>query len=226
MAIEIAPRIIIDEKIRFGKPVIKGTRVDVQTVVGHLAAGSSIEEVMEAYGIERDDVAHVGRNCRWLAASGHEARVRRTAQQAIQLVELAALALPPHPHALCGVPQSPAMQQQESFARRRRPILAIQSSDALDRRVEQHVVASDPFVMEAWSKIVDPERSIRFVSDGNLNLCRALGLVTHEQELFLGDRSERYMLVVQNGVIEALRVETKITDYSCTRPDAFVVEGV
>ena len=88
------------------------------------------------------------------------------------------------------------------------------------------VVASDPFVMDAWSKIVDPERSIRFVSDGNLNLCRALGLVTHEQELFLGDRSERYMLVVQNGVIEALRVETKITDYSCTRPDAFVVEGV
>ena len=88
------------------------------------------------------------------------------------------------------------------------------------------VVASDPFVMDAWSKSVDPERSIRFVSDGNLNLCRALGLVTHEQELFLGDRSERYMLVVQNGVIEALRVETKITDYSCTRPDAFVVEGV
>ena len=56
MAIEIAPRIIIDKAIRFGKPVIKGTRVDVQTVVGHLAAGSSVEEVMEAYGIERDDV--------------------------------------------------------------------------------------------------------------------------------------------------------------------------
>lgn len=88
------------------------------------------------------------------------------------------------------------------------------------------VVASDPFSTEAWARQVDPKRWVRFVSDGNLNLCRAMGLVTHEQKFFLGDRSERYMLIVQNGVIETARVEKQISDYSCTRPDAFVIEGV
>lgn len=56
MAMEIAPRIVVDKAIRFGKPVIKGTRVDVQTVIGNLAAGMSMEEVMEEYGLVREDV--------------------------------------------------------------------------------------------------------------------------------------------------------------------------
>ena len=56
MATEIAPRIVVDKAVRCGKPVIKGTRVDVQTVIGHLAAGTTIEEVMEEYGLSREDV--------------------------------------------------------------------------------------------------------------------------------------------------------------------------
>jgi uncharacterized protein (DUF433 family) len=31
---EIAPKIVVDEKIRFGKPVIKGTRVPVYLILG------------------------------------------------------------------------------------------------------------------------------------------------------------------------------------------------
>jgi len=34
---EIAPRIVVDEKVRFGKPVIAGTRVPVDLVVGKVA---------------------------------------------------------------------------------------------------------------------------------------------------------------------------------------------
>jgi uncharacterized protein (DUF433 family) len=56
MAIEIAPRIVVDEKVRFGKPVIKGTRVDVATIVGHLAAGDSFEEIIEDYPVTREDI--------------------------------------------------------------------------------------------------------------------------------------------------------------------------
>jgi len=53
---EIAPGIIVDDKIRFGKPVIKGTRVPVDVVLGKLAGGMSIEEVMKEYGLTREDV--------------------------------------------------------------------------------------------------------------------------------------------------------------------------
>ncbi len=36
---EIAHRIVVDEKIRFGKPVIEGTRVPVDLILGKLAGG-------------------------------------------------------------------------------------------------------------------------------------------------------------------------------------------
>jgi uncharacterized protein (DUF433 family) len=53
---EIAPRIVVDPDVRFGKPVIKGTRVPVDLVVGKLAAGMTIEAVAEEYGLTREDV--------------------------------------------------------------------------------------------------------------------------------------------------------------------------
>lgn len=53
---EIAPRITVDENVRFGKPVIQGTRVPVDLVVGKMAAGLSVEEVCEEYGLVRADV--------------------------------------------------------------------------------------------------------------------------------------------------------------------------
>lgn len=53
---EIAPRISTDPTVRFGKPVITGTRVAVDTILGHLALGESIETVMEEYGITQEDV--------------------------------------------------------------------------------------------------------------------------------------------------------------------------
>jgi uncharacterized protein (DUF433 family) len=40
---EIAPRITIDETVRFGRPVIAGTRVPVDLVVGRLVGGITIE---------------------------------------------------------------------------------------------------------------------------------------------------------------------------------------
>ena len=56
MATEVAPRIVIDANIRFGKPVIKGTRVDVATIVGHLAAGDSYELLMREFGLAKEDI--------------------------------------------------------------------------------------------------------------------------------------------------------------------------
>ena len=56
---EIAPRIVVDEKVRFGKPVIAGTRVPVDLVLAKLAAGMSIEELGTEYGITPEDVRAV-----------------------------------------------------------------------------------------------------------------------------------------------------------------------
>lgn len=41
--------IAIDPEIRFGKPCVKGTRITVFDVLGWLAAGMSIEEIIADY---------------------------------------------------------------------------------------------------------------------------------------------------------------------------------
>ena len=46
--VEVAPRIAVDETVRFGRPVIAGTRVPVDTVVGKVASGMSLDEVAMA----------------------------------------------------------------------------------------------------------------------------------------------------------------------------------
>ncbi|MEK7216430.1 MAG: DUF433 domain-containing protein [Chloroflexota bacterium] len=56
MAREIAPRITIDPTVRFGRPVIQGTRVPVELVIGKLAGGMTAEEVAQEYALTLDDV--------------------------------------------------------------------------------------------------------------------------------------------------------------------------
>lgn len=62
----IAPRITVDQNVRSGRPVIEGTRVPVDLVIGKLSGGMSVEEVCEEYELAREDV---------LAALGYAAAV-------------------------------------------------------------------------------------------------------------------------------------------------------
>lgn len=54
----MSPRLQIDPRICHGKPVIRGTRVLVSTILGALAAGDKVEVILEDYpSISEDDVA-------------------------------------------------------------------------------------------------------------------------------------------------------------------------
>ena len=52
----IAPRITVDPQVRFGKPVIEGTRVPASAIVGAVAAGDAWEEIALEYGITQEDI--------------------------------------------------------------------------------------------------------------------------------------------------------------------------
>jgi uncharacterized protein (DUF433 family) len=56
MSQEIAPRIVVDPRVRAGKPVIAGTRVPVELIVGKLAGGMTTEEVAAEYELSAEDV--------------------------------------------------------------------------------------------------------------------------------------------------------------------------
>jgi uncharacterized protein (DUF433 family) len=55
-AAEIYPGVTVDPNIVHGKPVITGTRVLVSQIVGHLAAGDTIETVCQAYALTPEQV--------------------------------------------------------------------------------------------------------------------------------------------------------------------------
>ena len=57
--VTIAPRIVVDSEIRFGKPVIEGTRVPIALVLAELAGGHPISEIVEEYAISEQDVLAV-----------------------------------------------------------------------------------------------------------------------------------------------------------------------
>jgi uncharacterized protein (DUF433 family) len=54
---ELLQRIVVDPNICFGKPTIRGHRIWVSLVLGHLAEGWTPEQVMEEFaGLTIDDV--------------------------------------------------------------------------------------------------------------------------------------------------------------------------
>lgn len=53
---EVFPGISMDPDVRFGKPCITGTRIDVATIVGPLAAGESVSTVAEEYALTHAQV--------------------------------------------------------------------------------------------------------------------------------------------------------------------------
>jgi len=53
---EVYPGITMDSEVRFGKPCIKSTRIDVATVLGRFAAGDKIEGIQEDYQLTREQV--------------------------------------------------------------------------------------------------------------------------------------------------------------------------
>ncbi|MBV9218143.1 MAG: peroxiredoxin [Methylobacteriaceae bacterium] len=66
---------------------------------------------------------------------------------------------------------------------------------------------NDVFVMDAWSRATGGEGKIEFLSDGNGDFAKALGLTLDASANGLGTRSKRYSMIVDNGVLKSLNVE-------------------
>lgn len=66
---------------------------------------------------------------------------------------------------------------------------------------------NDVFVMDAWGKDQDVGDSVAMVADGSGALANALGLELDLTERGLGVRSQRYSMIVDDGVVSALNVD-------------------
>src|SRR3954453_3455495 len=82
-------------------------------------------------GVQCDDVPNIGRHRGCLSVYARVGCVRSAPQQAIELVQLAALALPPKPAPLALIPNPTAVKQKKAVADRGRAVTSIKPGDTV-----------------------------------------------------------------------------------------------
>jgi peroxiredoxin len=65
---------------------------------------------------------------------------------------------------------------------------------------------NDVFVMDAWAKASGGD-DIEFLADGNGDFAKAIGLTMDGSGFGLGTRSQRYSMVVDDGIVTAINIE-------------------
>ncbi len=66
---------------------------------------------------------------------------------------------------------------------------------------------NDAFVMNAWAKDQGVDDEVAMLPDGSAHFTRQMGMLVDKDELGFGERSWRYAMVVDDGVIEKIFAE-------------------
>jgi peroxiredoxin len=69
------------------------------------------------------------------------------------------------------------------------------------------ISVNDAFVMDAWGKDQQVGEAVTLLADGNGEFTEAIGLQMDGSGFGLGSRSQRYAMVLEDGVVTALHVE-------------------
>jgi glutaredoxin/glutathione-dependent peroxiredoxin len=84
------------------------------------------------------------------------------------------------------------------------------------------VAVNDAFVMGAWGRDQKTEGKVRMLADGSGDFVRALGLELDLSKGGLGIRSQRYSMLVDNGVVKSLNVEKQPGQVDVSGADAML----
>jgi peroxiredoxin len=86
----------------------------------------------------------------------------------------------------------------------------IEKADAIKAKGVDTIVCmavNDAFVMGAWGKDRGAGDKVVMLADGNGELTRALGLEMDVSVAGLGQRAQRFAMIVEDGVVKKLAVE-------------------
>jgi peroxiredoxin len=86
----------------------------------------------------------------------------------------------------------------------------LEKADALKAKGIDEIACTavnDPFVMGAWGKSAGADGKVTMLADGNGSFVKALGLEMDGTKFNLGQRGQRFSMVVKDGVVEQLNVE-------------------
>jgi glutaredoxin/glutathione-dependent peroxiredoxin len=86
----------------------------------------------------------------------------------------------------------------------------VQNADAIKKKGIDEIAClsvNDAFVMNAWGDQQGAGGKVAMLADGNGDFTRAMGLELDGSRFGMGKRSQRYSMLVDNGVVKALNVE-------------------
>ncbi len=84
------------------------------------------------------------------------------------------------------------------------------NQDALKSKGVDAIVClavNDIFVLDAWAKATGADGAIEFIADGNGDFVKAIGLDFDGSPRGMGIRSQRFAMLVDDGVVKVLNVE-------------------
>ena len=84
------------------------------------------------------------------------------------------------------------------------------------------VTVNDPFVVAEWSKATNAGGKVDILSDGNAEFTKAVGLELDASGFGLGTRSQRYAMIVEDGVVKTLLVEDVPTQAEASSANAIL----
>ncbi len=85
------------------------------------------------------------------------------------------------------------------------------------------VSVNDPLVMQAWGKEHGTEGKVSMLADADGAFTKAIGLAIDLPDFGLSGRSERYSMIVENGVVKTLNVEKSVLDHGISSAAACMI---
>jgi peroxiredoxin len=89
------------------------------------------------------------------------------------------------------------------------PGYVVKADELKEKGIDQIVCLSvnDAHVMKAWGDQQNVEGRVMMIADGSCHFTHAVGLELDRREGGMGIRSQRYAMIVNDGVVELLNVE-------------------
>jgi peroxiredoxin len=81
---------------------------------------------------------------------------------------------------------------------------------------------NDVFVLKAWSQSAGADGAVEMLSDGNGDFAKAVGLAFDGSGFGLGTRSQRYAMLVDDGVVKWVAVEDAPSKADVSSADSFL----
>jgi glutaredoxin/glutathione-dependent peroxiredoxin len=78
------------------------------------------------------------------------------------------------------------------------------------------ISVNDPFVMSAWGEQHGATDKVLMLSDPDASFTRSIGLSLDLAAFGCGERSQRYSMVVDDGIVTSLNVEKSIFDHGAS----------